>query len=102
MKFKGFSDESIKPPATSNKTLKTSVDHVGTKSRVRFIGDGLKQEKITFSHGKKIIIYIVYEIQRSVNISCYPTLGFFFFFFFSGAVKLAKHNNDFDLCKHSG
>ena len=31
--LKGLSDESIKPPSTSNKMLNTSVDYVGTKKR---------------------------------------------------------------------
>ena len=61
-KSKGLSDESIKPPSTSNKMLNPSVNYVGTKARVKFNGDCLKQEKITFDHGKIVNIYIVYEI----------------------------------------
>ena len=82
-----MSDESIKPPSTSNKMLNPSVDYVGTKARVKFNGDCLKQEKITFNHGKIVNIYIVYEIQKSVNISSYPTLENCLF----GEVKLTKH-----------
>ena len=63
-----MSDESIKPPTTSNKMLNPSLDFVGTKARVKFNGGCLKQEKITFNHGKVVNIYIVYEIERSVNI----------------------------------
>ena len=96
-KSKGLSDESIKPPTTSNKVLNPLVDYVGTKIRVKFNGDCLKQEKITFNHGKIVNIYIVYEIERSVNISSYPTLGNCLF----GAVKLTKHV-DVDLYKYSG
>ena len=55
-----------------------------------------KQEKITFSHGKIVIIYIVYEIERSANISSYPTLQNCLF----GAVKLAKYF-DIDLYRYS-
>ena len=69
----------------------------GTKARVKFNGDCLKQEKITFNHGKIVNIYIVYEIERSVNISSYPTLENCLF----GAVKLTKHI-DVDLYKYSG
>ena len=61
-----MSNESIKP-TTSNKILNPSLDYVGTKIRVKFSGDCLKQEKITFNHGKILNIYIVYEIERSVN-----------------------------------
>ena len=42
-------------------------------------------------------IYIVYETERSVNISSYPTLENCLF----GAVKLTKHV-DVDLYKYSG
>ena len=63
--------------------LNLSVDYVGSKSRVKFNGDCLKQEKITFNLGKIINIYILYEIERNVNISSYLTLENYFF----GAVK---------------
>ena len=67
-------DQSIKPPTTSNKTLNPSVDYVGSTLRVKFSGDYLKQERLTFNHGKIVNIDIVYEIDKSVNISSYPTL----------------------------
>ena len=77
--------------------LNPSLDFVGNKIRVKFNGDCLKQEKITFNHGKIVNIYIVYEIERSVNISSYPTLENCLF----GAVKLTKHV-DIDQYKYSG
>ena len=40
-KSKGLSDESIKPPTTSNKMVNPSIDYVGTKARVKFKGDCL-------------------------------------------------------------
>ena len=93
----GLSDESMKPPITSNKLLNLSVDFVGTKARLKVNGDCLKQEKITVNHGKIVNIYIVYEIERSVNISSSPTLENCLF----GAVKLTKRV-DLDLYKYSG
>ena len=90
-------DGSIKSPSTSNKTLNASVDYVGTKARVKFNGDCLKQDKISFDHRKIVNLYIVYEIKRSVNISSYPTLEICLL----GAVKLTKHV-DVDLFKYSG
>ena len=51
-KSKGLSDESTKPPSISNKILNPSVDYVGTKARVKFSRDCLKQEKSIFNHGK--------------------------------------------------
>ena len=38
-----------------------SVNYVGTKARVKFNEDCLKQENISFDHGKIVNIYIVYE-----------------------------------------
>ena len=95
-KSKGLFDESIKPPSTSNEMLNPSVNYVGTKARVKFNGDCLKQEKNSFDHGKTINIYIVYEIDSYVNISSYSTLESCLF----GAVKLTKHV-DIDLQKYS-
>ena len=102
-----MSDESITPPAASNKFLNPSPDYVGNKIGRKFIGDCLKQEKITFNHGnikhlhcKHLIIvniYIVYEIEKSVNTICYPTLENCLF----GAVKLIKYV-DIDQCNYSG
>ena len=43
-KPKGLSDESIKPLSTSNKMLNPSLNHVGTKAKVKFNGDCLKQQ----------------------------------------------------------
>ena len=51
-KSKGLSDESIKAPTLPNKILNPSQDYVDNKARIRFSGDCLKQEKITFNHGK--------------------------------------------------
>ena len=50
-----------------------------------------------FNHRKIVNIYIVYEIEKSVNISNYPTLENCFF----GAVKLTKYN-DVDLYNYFG
>ena len=96
-KSKGLSNESIKPPTTSNKMLNPSLDFVGTKARVKFNGDCLKQEKISFDHGKIVNIYIVYEIKKTFNSRSYPTLKNCLF----GAVKLTKLVN-IDLYKYSG
>ena len=57
----------------------------------------MKQESVTFNHKKIVNIYIVYEIEKSVNISSYPTLENSLF----GAVKLTKHV-DVDLYKYPG
>ena len=95
-KSKGLSDESIKPPCTSNKMFNPSVGYVGAKARVKCYGDCLKQYKISIDHEKIVNIYIVYEIDRNVDISSYPTLENCFF----GAIKSTKHV-DIDLYKYS-
>ena len=56
-----------------------------------------KTRQISYDPGKIVNIYIAYEIERSVNISSYPTLENCLF----GAVKLTQHVN-VDLYKHSG
>ena len=92
-----MSNESIESPSTSYKVLNPSVNYVGTKARVKFNGDFLKQDKISFDHGKIVNIYIVYEIDRHFNIRSYSTLENYFF----GAIKLTKHV-DIDVSKYSG
>ena len=82
-----MSNKSIKAPTTPNKILNPSQYYVATKASVRFSRDCLKQEKITFNHGKIVNIYIVYKIDKTINISSYATLGNCLF----GAVKLTKY-----------
>ena len=77
--------------------LNPLVNYIYTKARLKFNWDCLKQEKITFNHGKIVNIYIVYEINDYRNISIYPTLENCLF----GAVKFTAHT-DFDLYKYSG
>ena len=72
------------------------MDYVGTKIRIEFKGNCLKQDKISFDNGKVVNIYIVYEINKNFNISSYPTLENCLF----GAVKLTKHP-DIDKYKYS-
>ena len=92
-----MSDKSIKPPTTSNKVLNLSLNYVGTKIRVKFRGDCLNQEKITFNYGKTVNIYIVCEIDDYYPTTSYPTLKNCLF----DGVKLIKHV-DVDLYKYSG
>ena len=56
---KGLSNKNIDPPTTS---LSPSINYVGNKIRVKFTGSCLKQSnKLTYTHGKVVNIYIVYE-----------------------------------------
>ena len=51
-KSKGISNESIKPPTTSNYNLNPKLSYYGTKIRVQFTGSYLKQPNFTFNHKK--------------------------------------------------
>ena len=95
-KSKGISDESIKPPTTSDYKLNPKVNYYGTKTRLEFRGSCLKQDKSTFNHGKIVNIYIVYEIDK-IYTKSHPTLVNCLF----GAVSITK-NADIDKSKYSG
>ena len=85
-----MSDESIKPLSTSDNSLGPSLSYIGTKTRVKFVGSCLKQDKNTFTHGKTVNVYIVYEINLwDRGYDDYPALENSFF----GAVKLVKNAN---------
>ena len=52
-KSKGSSDESFKPPATSDNSLTSSLDYYGDKIRVKFARSCLKQSnKLLYTHKK--------------------------------------------------
>ena len=74
-----------------------ALSYVGNKTRVKFYGSCLKQDKITFTHGTIVNIFIVYEISISDSNNNYPTLENCLL----GAVTLTK-NADFDKYKYSG
>ena len=92
-----MSDKRINSITASNYSVTPFLDYYGTKTRVEFSGSCLKQDKITYTHGKVVNIYIVYEISKSINISDYPTLENCLF----GAVSLTK-NADIDKYGYSG
>ena len=96
-KSEGLSAETIKPPTTSDNSLARAVSYYGTKTRVKFTGSCLKQPKISYSHGKVVNIYIVYELGASSSHNNDPTLKNCLF----GAVTLTK-NADFDKYGYSG
>ena len=81
---KELSTENIDPPTTS---LSPSINYVGNKIRVKFTGSCLKQPKISYTHGKVVNIYIVYELGASSSHNNDPTLKNCLF----GAVTLTKN-----------
>ena len=96
-KSRGFSDEMINSIPVSNYSITPELSYYGTKTRVKFSGSCLKQDKATYNHRTIVNIYIVYEISTNYNISSYPTLENCLF----GAVYLTLHV-DIDQYKYSG
>ena len=75
-KSKGLSDESIKPPTASDNSLSPLIDCLGNKTRLKFNGSCLKQNKLTYTHRIIVNIYIVYEISISDSNYNDPTLDY--------------------------
>ena len=96
-KSKGLSDRIIKPPSTSDNSLAPVLSYIGTKTKVKFSGSCLKQDKIAFTREKIVNIYLAYEISFSDSNNNYRTLENSMF----GAVKLVK-NTDIDKYEYSG
>ena len=96
-KSKGLSDESIKPPTTSDNSLNPALNYYGTKIRAKFTESCLKQSKISNSHGNVVNIYIAYELGASSSYFDDTTIKNCLF----GAVTLTK-NADIDNYRYSG
>ena len=94
---KGLSNESIKPPTTTNNSLTPELNYYGTKAKIKFTGSCLKQSSHILSHKKVVNIYIVYELAASSSHDSDPTINFFLF----GAANLTK-NADIEKYKYSG
>ena len=56
-----------KTPTTSNNRLAPSLDYFINKIKVKFNGSCLKQDKITYTHGTPVNIYIVYNLSSNLN-----------------------------------
>ena len=86
-KSKRLSDERVNSITVSNYSITPKLSYCGSKTRVKFNGSCLKQDKAAYSHGTIANIYIVYEISKNYNISSYPTLENCLL----GAVNFTKH-----------
>ena len=84
---KGISNESIKPPTTSNNSLNPRLSYNDTKIKVQITGSCLKQPKFKFTHKKVVNIYIVYELGASSSNVNGPTIKNCLF----GAATLTKN-----------
>ena len=93
---KGSSDESIKPPTTSDNSLNPELNYYGTKARVKFTQTCLKQSSHILTYKNIVNIYIVYELAASSSYVNDPTLKNCLF----GAVTLTE-NADIEKYKYS-
>ena len=55
----GLPDENTTAPSAPNNFLNLSLNYLGTKTRVRFGGSCLKEDKITYTNGKIEIVCLV-------------------------------------------
>ena len=94
---KGISNESIKPPATTNNSLTPELNYYGTKTRVKFTRSCLKQSDHIYTHKKVVNNNIVYELGASSSKFRHATIKNCLF----GAVTLSK-NADIEKYKYSG
>ena len=58
-----MSDDSIEPLATSDNSLVPSLNYIGVRQRIKFDGQCLKQDKVTFTHKKVVNDYTVCVIN---------------------------------------
>ena len=93
---KGISNESIKPPTTSNNSFNPRLSYNDTKIKVQFTGSCLRQPKFKFTHKKVVNIYIVYELGAPSSHSSDPTIKNCLF----GAVTLTE-NADIEKYEYS-
>ena len=91
-----MSDERINSIKTPNHSITPFLDYYGTKTRVEFSESCLKQDKVTFNHGKIVNIYIVYELNMLCLDSLFTLINCLF-----GAASITK-NADINMCKYSG
>ena len=96
-KSEGLSNDSIRVISTSDNSRNPTSSYYDTKIRVKFTGGCLKQPKISYTHGKFVNIYIVYELGASSSNDNDPTLKNCLF----GPVTLTK-NSDIDKFRYCG
>ena len=90
-----MSKDVIKPPKSNKNILSPLLDR--DKNRIKFNGDCLIQDQITYTPQTIVNIYIVNGITKKNPVSSYPTLENCLF----SSVKLTK-NPDIDKYKYSG
>ena len=94
-KSKGLSNEKFSSVTTSDGQVSKLIDD-NSKIKVKFNGDLLKLNQVTYTHGPMVNIYIVYRLIPTTNDSSVTLQNRPF-----GAVKLTK-DADVDKYKYSG
>ena len=92
-----MSDESIKPFPKSDNSIIPLINYYGYYIRLKFNGSILRQPKVSYTHGKIVNTYTVYELKGSSFHSDDPRLKNCLF----GAIALTK-NADIDKYGYSG
>ena len=69
-----MSDERINSITESSYSITPELSYFGNKIRIKVNGNCLKQDKTTYTHGKIINTYTVYEVSKNFNIRSYSTL----------------------------
>ena len=64
---KELSNEINKPPSTSDNSLAPTLKCTDKRIYVKLNRSCLKQDNITFNHGKIVNIYIVYDLNSTLN-----------------------------------
>ena len=82
-------------------SLTPILNYYGTKTKVSFDMSCLKQDRVTFNHGKIVNIYIVYKITKIANINGNRNSNLTVQNALFGAVSLTS-NADVDIYKYSG
>ena len=94
---KGISNEKVTAPAISTSNDQAPIlEYDGKEISLKFIGDLLKQSRVTYNHGSKVSIFIVYKLN-SHTINTDLTLRNCLY----GALKMTK-NSDVEKYKYSG
>ena len=81
---KGLSNEKISSITTPNYNQAPSIVHDNVRIKLKFVGDLLKQDQITYNHGPIVNIYIVYRLSPSITSDITVENCLF------GAVKISK------------
>ena len=95
-KSKGLSDEKIILTVTSTDKSAPKTIYDNARIKVKFNGDLLRQNQVTYNHGTRVNIYIVYETFPDAKTSTITLENCLF-----GSIKLTT-NSDIDKYKYSG